>query len=137
MSDAPSLGQLVWLVRRELEWARQVDAEHPLRFEVGDVELEATLEVSRTTTKGGGLDLTVLGVGGKGELSQDRGRGTTATVKVTLTPSDPRTPGAKYRISAADTEPPPRRAEAPDGEPLPPSRTAAAATTAPDSADQP
>jgi len=47
----PSLGQLIWLVRRELEWARQVDADHPLKFEVGEVELEAALEVSETRGK--------------------------------------------------------------------------------------
>ena len=51
VSDAPSLGQLIWLVRRELEWARQVDADHPLKFEVGEVELEAALEVSETRGK--------------------------------------------------------------------------------------
>jgi hypothetical protein len=33
--EQPSLGQLIWLVRRELEWARQVDEDQPLRFDVG------------------------------------------------------------------------------------------------------
>lgn len=36
----PSLGQLIWLVRRELEWAYAADADQPLRFEVGPVELD-------------------------------------------------------------------------------------------------
>ncbi len=120
MSDAPGLGQLIRLVRRELEWARQVDADHPLQFEVGEVELEAALEVSETRGKGGGLDLTVLGVGAKGELSKDVVRGTTATIKVTFTPNDRRAPGAKYTVSAEDKEPPPRRA----GDVPPPARGA-------------
>jgi hypothetical protein len=33
--EQPSLGQLIWLVRRELEWAQQVDEDQPLRFDVG------------------------------------------------------------------------------------------------------
>ncbi len=113
MTDAPSLGQLIWLVRRELEWARSVDADADadLRFELGEVELQASLEVSHTRGGSGGLDLKVLGVGGQGELSREGNRGTVASVTVTLTPSDRRSPGSKYEISALDVEPPPRRAE--------------------------
>ncbi len=125
VSDAPSLSQLIWLVRRELEWARQQDADHPLQFEVGEVELEAALEVSDTRSKGGGVDLTVLGVGAKGELSKDVVRGTTATIKVTFTPNDRRRPGAKYTVSAEDKEPPPRRA----GDVTPPIRDPESGTT--------
>jgi hypothetical protein len=82
------------------------------------VELQASLEVSRTRGAGGGLDLTVFGVGAKGELSGDRSRGTAATVKVTLTPSDRRS-GGKYQISAVDVEPPPRRADIAPADELP------------------
>lgn len=56
--EQPSLGQLIWLVRRELEWAYEVDRDHPLRFEVGPVELEVTVGAGRATTGGGGLDLS-------------------------------------------------------------------------------
>ncbi len=117
VDEAPSLGQLIWLVRRELEWAHQVDAEHPLRFDVGSVELEAALEVTRGRTGGGGVDLTVMGVGAKGEMSRESSRGTTATVTVTLTPKDRRSASGKFEVSAVDVEPP-RRASGPTaGEP--------------------
>jgi hypothetical protein len=112
--EQPSLGQLIWLVRRELEWARQVDEDQPLRFDVGSVELDVVVDVTKTTSGGGGLDLTIIGVGGKADLSRESGRTSGTTVHVVLTPSDSRTSGGKYRVSALDTEPPPRRASAAD-----------------------
>jgi hypothetical protein len=110
--EQPSLGQLIWLVRRELEWAYAADADQPLRFDVGSVELDVTVEATRATTGGGGLDLKVLGVGASGDLSRQSMRGTTSNVHVTLTPVDTRTGTRRYEISARDTEPPPRRADA-------------------------
>lgn len=110
--EQPSLGQLIWLVRRELEWAYGADVDHPLRFEVGAVELDVRVEATRATTGGGGLDLKVLGVGASGDLSRESMRGTTSNVHVTLTPVDTRTGSRRYEISARDTEPPPRRADA-------------------------
>jgi Trypsin-co-occurring domain 2 len=68
--EQPSLGQLIWLVRRELEWAYGVDVKNPLRFEVGSVELDVTVEATKTTKGGGGLDLKVMGVGASGDLSR-------------------------------------------------------------------
>lgn len=112
--EQPSLGQLIWLVRRELEWAYEVDRNHPLRFEVGTVEVDVTVEATRSTTGGGGLDLKVLGVGVSGDLSREGTRGNTSNVHLTLTPVDTRTGSRKYEISARDTEPPPRRAGAVD-----------------------
>ncbi len=109
--EQPSLGQLIWLVRRELEWAYAVDRDQPLRFDVGSVELEVTVEATRSTTGGGGLDLKVVGVGASGELSRENKRGTTSNVHVTMTPVDTRTGNRRYQISAVDTEPPPRRAD--------------------------
>jgi hypothetical protein len=109
--EQPSLGQLIWLVRRELEWAFEVDAGHPLRFEVGPVALDVTVEATRVTTGEGGLDLKVVGVGASGNLSRESTRGTTSNVHVTLTPVDTRAGSRRYEISARDTEPPPRRAD--------------------------
>jgi Trypsin-co-occurring domain 2 len=109
--EQPSLGQLIWLVRRELEWAYGVDAKNPLRFEVGPVELDVTVEVTKTTKGAAGLDLKVMGVGASGDVSREAARGTTSRVHVVLTPHDTRREGGKYEISAVDTEPPPRRAE--------------------------
>jgi Trypsin-co-occurring domain 2 len=107
--EEPSLGQLIWLVRRELEWAYEVDRDHPLRFDVGAVELDLTVEATRSTSGGGGLDLKVLGAGGSGNLSREHARGTTSNMHITLTPVDPRVEGGRYQISARDTEPPSRR----------------------------
>jgi len=111
MSDEqPSLGQLIWLVRRELEWAHGVDADHALKFDVGTVELDVAVEVARTTKGGGALDLKVMGVGASGELSREGSRGSMTTVHVTMTPRDAGSPGGRYEVSSVDTEPPPRRA---------------------------
>jgi hypothetical protein len=115
--EQPSLGQLIWLVRRELEWAYAVDAKNPLRFEVGSVELDVTVEATKTGKRGVGLDLKVMGAGVSGGLSRDSASGTSSRVHVVLTPRDTRRAGGKYVISAVDTEPPPRRAEVTD-EPL-------------------
>jgi Trypsin-co-occurring domain 2 len=117
--EQPSLGQVIWLVRRELEWAYGVDAKNPLRFEVGSVELDVTVEAAKTTKGEGGLDLKVMGVGASGDGSWESARGTTTLVHVVLTPHDTRRAGGKYEISAVETEPP-RRAEA-SGQPLVPS----------------
>ena len=114
--EQPSLGQLIWLVRRELEWAYAVDRDQPLRFDVGSVELDVTVEATRSTTGAGGLDLKVVGVGASGKLSRENTRGTTSNVHVTMTPVDTRTGSRRYQISAVDTEPPPRRADS-GGEP--------------------
>jgi Trypsin-co-occurring domain 2 len=112
--EQPSLGQLIWLVRRELEWAYGVDATNPLRFEVGSVELDVTVEATKTGKGGVGLDLKVLGVGASADGSRESARGTSSRVHVVLTPLDMRRPGGKYEISAMDTEPPPRRTEITD-----------------------
>ena len=111
--EQPTLGQLIWLVRRELEWARQIDEDQPLRFDVGPVELDLAVEVTKTTSGGGGLDLTIMGVGAKGDLSRESGRSSGTTVHVVLTPTDSRDSSGKYQVSALDTEPPPRRTAPP------------------------
>ena len=109
--EEPSLGQLIWLVRRELEWAYAADKDQPLRFDVGSVELDVTVEATRSTTGSGGLDLKVVSVGASGNLSRENTRANTSNVHVTLTPVDTRTGSRRYQISALDTEPPPRRAD--------------------------
>ena len=109
--EQPSLGQLIWLVRRELEWARQVDEDEPLKFDVSSVELDVVVEATRSTTGGGGLDLKVFGVGGRADLSHESGHQASSTVHVVLKPSDTRVDGGTLQISAADTEPPTRRAD--------------------------
>jgi hypothetical protein len=109
--EQPSLGQLIWMVRRELEWVQAVDAGHPLRFDVGGVELDVDVEVSRVSGGKAGLDLRVMGVGGSAGGSRETTRGATSRVHVTLTPRDVRTGDGKVTVFDLDTEPPPRRAE--------------------------
>jgi hypothetical protein len=104
----PSLGQLIWLVRRELEWAHQVDADQPLRFDVDSVNLDVVVEVRRSTSGGGGLDLTIMGVGGKADVSRESEHTAGSIVHIVLKPSDTRTVSGKYQVSALDIEPPPR-----------------------------
>jgi hypothetical protein len=113
MDEQPSLGQLIWLVRRELEWARAVDAGEPLRFDVDTVELDVEVEVTRATKGEGGLDLKLFGVGAKAGGSRETSRGAGSTVHVVLTPRDERIADGRLSVAASDTEPPPRRAEVP------------------------
>lgn len=100
-----SLGQLIWVVRRELEWARQVDEGHALRFDVDSVELDVEVEVGRTTVGKGGLEAKVLGVGASGDISHERLKGSTTRVHLVLNARE--TTGGKYDVSAHDSEPPP------------------------------
>lgn len=109
--EQPGLGQLIWLVRRELEWVHTMDADHPLRFDVGSVELDVAVEVTQATSGGGGLDLKVMGVGASGDLSREVSRGSTSTVHVVLTPRDTRLGDGKFDVSALDRNPPPRWAK--------------------------
>ena len=113
MDEQPSLGQLIWLVRRELEWAQQVDADRPLRFEVEKVEMDVGVEITRATTGNGGLDLKVLGVGVSVGGSLASTTGSTSTVHLVLAPRDVRSGDHRLTVSGLDTEPPPRRAELP------------------------
>jgi Trypsin-co-occurring domain 2 len=109
--EQPSLGQLIWMVRRELEWVQAVDADHLLRFDVGTVELDVDIEVSRATAGKAGLDLKVMGVGGSAGGSRQTTRGAISRVHVVLTPRDVRIVDGKVTVFDLDTEPPPRRAE--------------------------
>ena len=112
--DQPSLGQFIWLVRRELQWAQEVDRDQPLRFNVETVTLDVVVEATKTKTGGGGLDLKVFGVGlsAKGDLTGSRHLAN--TVHVVLSASD--SGGAKWEVGAQDREPPPRRAQAGEAE---------------------
>lgn len=111
MDEQPSLGELIRAVRRELEFARVADAGHPLRFEVGAVELDVDIEVTKTWQGDGGFDVKVLKAG----LSRESTHGATSKVHVVLTPHDLRTSDGRYNVAGADTEPTPRAAQAPPG----------------------
>lgn len=104
----PSLSQLIWLVRRELEWAHQLDKEHPLRFDVGTVEIETTVEIARSSTGRGGLNLTLFGVGGTAGADRTAGNKSTSIVRVSLAPRSGGGSDGRFDVSAIDLEPPPR-----------------------------
>jgi hypothetical protein len=113
MDEQPSLGQLIWLVRRELEWARQVDADQPLRFDVETVEMDVDVEITRATKGEGGLDLKVFGIGAKAGGSVESAAGSSSKVHLVLSARDLRSSDHRLSVAALDTEPPPRRAELP------------------------
>ena len=103
-----SLGQLLWSVRRELEWARAQDSAHAVRFEVETVELDVTVEANASTTGEGGLNLTVVGVGAQGKLSRESAHSATTTLHVVLKPIDLRTSGGRLQVGASRERPLPR-----------------------------
>ena len=118
MNDQPSLGQFIWLVRRELQWAQEVDRDQPLRFDVDSVALDLVVEATKTKKGGGGLDLKVLGVGLSAGGGAEAARQQTNTIHLVLSASD--LAGQKWQVSAEDREPPVRRAEAlPTSAPVP------------------
>jgi hypothetical protein len=108
--DQPSLGQFIWLVRRELQWAQEVDRDEPLRFNVESVELDLVVDATRTKEGGGGLDLKVFGVGLSAKADVVGTRQLSNTVHIVLSASE--TGGKKWQVGAEDREPPPRRAAA-------------------------
>ena len=108
MEEQPSLGQLIYSVRRELEWVRAVDSGGPLLFDVGIVELDVDVEVSRAAKGELGLDVKIVKAGG----ARERTTGMTSKVHVVLSPRDLRTGDGRYTVTGTDTEPPPRPDEA-------------------------
>jgi hypothetical protein len=109
MAEQPSLGQFIWLVRRELQWAHELDRDQPLRFDVETVELDLVVGADRTARGGGGLDLKVLGVGLQADAGVEGSRNWGNTVHVVLSAKE--VGGTRWQVGAADLEPPPRRAE--------------------------
>lgn len=118
MEDQPSLGQFIWLVRRELQWAHELDRDEPLRFNVDSIALDLVVEATTTKKGGGGLDLKVMGVGLSADGGAEAARKHTNTIHIELSATN--TAGAKWQVSGADLEPPVRRAEAlPTSTPVP------------------
>src|ERR1700682_3714341 len=105
MDDQPSLGQFIWLVRRELQWAQEVDRDQPLRFDVDSVALDLVVDATTTKKGHGGLDLKVMGVGLSAGGGAEAARQQANTIHVVLSASD--TGGKKWQVGAEDREPPP------------------------------
>jgi hypothetical protein len=109
VDEQPSLGQFIWMVRQELQWAHEAGRNQSLRFDVESVALDLVVDASKSGEGGGSLDLKVLGVGLAGHAGVERSRHDGTTVHVVLTARD--AGGRKYQVGAADREPPARRAE--------------------------
>lgn len=75
-------GELIGQLRRELQDAMAEGANERLRFEVGPVELEATVAVERSGGGGTKVRFWVIELGGDGKL----GNVTTQRIKLTLQP---------------------------------------------------
>lgn len=109
--ESVTLGELIMQLRRELDSAQDDDPANPIRFEVGPIELETTLSVTRADKVNGGLVLKVLSLGG------ERARGDTNTTRVhlVLTPTDRAAVDGKLTVAAKDTEPDQPTADKPTG----------------------
>lgn len=97
---APTLGELIVQLRRELDAAQRDDPQNPIRFKVGPIELETALEVTRGAELGAGVVLRVLSLGGK----RSRGDTETTRLKLMLTPTDRRHASGDLTVAAEDTE---------------------------------
>jgi hypothetical protein len=98
--DGPTLGELIMQLRRELSAAQRDDPTNPIRFRVGQIELDTSLEVSRAKQGNVGLVLKVLSMGGQ------RTSGTTnaTRVHIVLTPTDLARSDGELYTAAEDTE---------------------------------
>ena len=76
------LAEAIKRVRDELVQARREGEDEDLRFRLGEVSLEFTVELHREGGVEGGVKVWVVNVGAKGTASSTR----TNTVTVTMTP---------------------------------------------------
>ena len=102
MSEADNSGQIelsaaVRAIRQELVRAAAEGADEPVRFEVGPIQMEFTVELGHETGAKGGVRAWVVSAGADVRAT----RGTTHRVSVTLTPKDAAT-GAPVEIGNAD-----------------------------------
>jgi Trypsin-co-occurring domain 2 len=85
--DEIRLADAVEAVRNELILAMERAHDQRVTFQVGAVEMEFTVALTRDAGLNGGINVGVVTIGGKGGLSQQE----TQKVKVTLTPVDTET----------------------------------------------
>jgi len=78
------LSDLIRNLRSELQIAQAAGAGEPLRFEVGPVELDLTIAVTREGGGGAKVRFWVVELGGDAKVSQEA----TQHVKLTLQPKD-------------------------------------------------
>ena len=76
------LGEVIGELRRELQGAMEAGAGQPLRFELGPVELEATVVVEKGGSGGAKVRFWVIELGGEGKANQS----STQRIKLVLQP---------------------------------------------------
>jgi hypothetical protein len=76
------LAEVIAELRRELQTAMDAGEGQPLRFELGPVELEATVAVEKGATTGGKVRFWVIELGGEAKV----GQASTQRVKLALQP---------------------------------------------------
>ncbi|MGY4960577.1 trypco2 family protein [Streptomyces sp. 900105245] len=76
------LSQVIGELRRELDLAMAAGVGERMRFELGPVEVEASITVEQTTDAGAKVRIWVVDVHGSGKLSE----ASTHRIKFTLTP---------------------------------------------------
>ncbi|HEV8274441.1 MAG TPA: trypco2 family protein [Streptosporangiaceae bacterium] len=76
------LGEVICELRRELQQAMDAGEGQPLRFELGPVELEATVAVEKGGGGGAKVRFWVIELGGEGKTSQS----STQRIKLALQP---------------------------------------------------
>ena len=76
------LGEVIAELRRELQGAMSAGADEPLRFELGPVELEATVAVEKAAGGSAKVRFWVVELGGDGTVSQS----STQRIKLILQP---------------------------------------------------
>jgi len=99
-----TLAQAIDGIRAELTEAMASATDDQLRFDVGDVEMEFTVDVRRDQQARAGVRVWVADLGASAGMS----RGLTNRVKVTLHPVDPAT-GRSPRVADHVEVLPPRR----------------------------
>ncbi len=91
------LADAVWALRSELTAAMAEGAGQRLRFELGEVEMEFLLEVTKEGSGEAGVKFWVISLGGRAGVSS----GSTHRVKLVLTPKDVLT---GHRATISDEE---------------------------------
>jgi len=87
------LSEMIESLRQELAVASKLGEGQPIRFEVGKVELELELAVTRNTTGGGGVKLWVVTAQGEHSVGQ------VVRHKFKLTLDPQRTSGGRVKVA--------------------------------------
>lgn len=96
------IGQAIDAIRAQLTSAVERAEGERLRFELGDIELEFSVSLTRDSKAEGGVKVWVLNVGG----STSESAGVTQKLKVTLKPKDSRTGAPPQVRDRSEAQPP-------------------------------